>query len=117
MNSSANIVGTERNQGSASGLHITVTNNGSVAVTLFAGLYYYALDDDTKFEFEVMNNTTIASGSYVSFIAMSEEIGQYPVTAQEKITVTSDQPISSDLVFSCTDNTSLLGISEETDLS
>lgn len=116
LNSSANIVGTERNQGSASGLHITVTNNGSVAVTLLAGLYYYALDDDTKFEFEVMENTTIASGSYVSFIAMSEEIGQFPVTAQAKITVTSEQPISSDLVFSCADNTALLGISEETDL-
>lgn len=116
LTSSANIVGTERNQGSATGLHITITNNGSVSVTLLAGLYTYALDDDTKFEFEVMENTVIASGSYISFIAMSEEIGQYPVTAQATITVTSEQPISSDLVFSCADNTSLLGISEETDL-
>lgn len=116
LNSSANIVGTERNQGSATGLHITITNNGSVSVTLLAGLYTYALDDDTKFEFEVMENTVIASGSYISFIAMSEEIGQYPVTAQATITVTSEQPISSDLVFSCADNTALLGISEETDL-
>src|SRR5574344_1247824 len=32
LESVANIVGTERNNGSASGLHITVTNNGSVAV-------------------------------------------------------------------------------------
>ena len=116
LTSSANIVGTERNQGSATGLHITITNNGSVSVTLLAGLYTYALDDDTKFEFEVMENTVIASGSYISFIAMSEEIGQYPVTAQATITVTSEQPISSDLVFSCADNTALLGISEETDL-
>lgn len=116
LTSSANIVGTERNQGSATGLHITITNNGSVSVTLLAGLYTYALDDDTKFEFEVMENTVIASDSYISFIAMSEEIGQYPVTAQATITVTSEQPISSDLVFSCADNTALLGISEETDL-
>ena len=116
LNSSANIVGTERNAGSASGLHVTITNNGSVAVTLLAGLYTYALDDDTKFEFEVMENTTIQSGGHVSYIAMSEEIGQFPVTAQAKITVTSEQPISSDLVFSCADNTALLGISEETDL-
>ena len=114
--SSANIVGTERNQGSATGLHITVTNNGSVSVTLLAGLYTYALDDDTKFEFEVMENTVIASVSHISFIAMSEEIGRYPVTAQSTITVTSEQPVSSDLVFSCTDNAALLGISEETDL-
>ena len=114
--SSANIVGTERHKGSATGLHITVTNNGSVSVTLLAGLYTYALDDDTKFEFEVMENTVIASGSHISFIAMSEKIGRYPVTAQSKITVTSEQPVSSDLVFSCTDNAALLGISEETDL-
>lgn len=52
--SSASIVGTERHKGSATGLHITITNNGSVPVTLLAGLYTYALDDDTKFEFEVM---------------------------------------------------------------
>lgn len=114
--SSASIVGTERNQGSATGLHITVTNNGSVSVTLLAGLYTYALDDDTKFEFEVMENTVIASGSHISFIAMSEKIGRYPVTAQTTITVTSEQPVSSDLVFSCTDNATLLGLFEETDL-
>lgn len=114
--SSANIVGTERHKGSATGLHITITNNGSVSVTLLAGLYTYALDDDTKFEFEVMENTVIASGSHVSFIAMSEKIGRYPVTAQTTITVTSEQPVSSDLVFSCTDNAALLGIFEETDL-
>lgn len=116
LTSSASIVGTERNQGSATGLHITVTNNGSVSVTLLAGLYTYALDDDTKFEFEVMENTVIASGSHISFIAMSEKIGRYPVTAQTTITVTSEQPVSSDLVFSCADNAALLGLFEETDL-
>lgn len=116
LTSSANIVGTERNQGSATGLHITITNNGSVSVTLLAGLYTYALDDDTKFEFEVMENTIIASGSHISFIAMSEKIGRYPVTAQTTITVTSEQPVSSDLVFSCADNAALLGLFEETDL-
>ena len=116
LNSSANIVGTERHKGSATGLHITVTNNGSVSATLLAGLYTYALDDDTKFEFEVMENTVIASGSRISFIAMSEKIGRYPVTAQSTITVTSEQPVSSDLVFSCTDNAALLGVFEETDL-
>lgn len=114
--SSASIVGTERHKGSATGLHITVTNNGSVSATLLAGLYTYALDDDTKFEFEVMENTVIASGSHISFIAMSEKIGRYPVTAQTTITVTSERTVSSDLVFSCTDNAALLGISEETDL-
>lgn len=114
--SSAHIVGTERHKGSATGLHITVTNNGSASATLLAGLYTYVLDDDTKFEFEVMENTVIAFGSRISFIAMSEKIGRYPVTAQPKITVTSEQPISSDLVFSCASNAPLLGVFEETDL-
>ena len=116
LTSSASIVGTERHKGSATGLHITITNNGLASVTLLAGLYTYALDDDIKFEFEVMENTVIASGSHISFIAMSEKIGRYPVTAQATITVTSEQPVSSDLVFSCADNTALLGIFEETDL-
>ena len=116
LTSSASIVGTERHKGSATGLHITVTNNGSASVTLLAGLYAYALDDDTKFEFEVMENTVIASGSHISFIAMSEKIGRYPVTAQSTITVTSEQLVSSDLIFSCTDNAALLGLFEETDL-
>lgn len=114
LESVANIVGTERNKGSASGLHITVTNNGIVAVTLLAGLYYYVLDDATKFEFEVMENTVIASGSHISFIAMSENIGRFHVTAQTSIEVTSVQTIPSDLKFSCADNTSLLGTAEET---
>ena len=116
LSSSASIVGTERKQGSATGLHITATNNGLGAVTLLAGLYNYALDDDTKFEFEVINDTVIAAGGHVSFIAMTEKIGRYPVTAQTTITVTSERDISPDLVFSCTDNTSLLGVTEETDI-
>ena len=39
LNSSASIVGTERHKGSATGLHITITNNGLASVTLLAGLY------------------------------------------------------------------------------
>ena len=116
LTSSASIVGTERKQGSATGLHITITNNGLGAVTLLAGIYNYALDDDTKFEFEVIEDTTITAGGHVSFIAMTEKIGRYSVTAQTTITVTSERDISPDLVFSCTDNTSLLGVTEETDL-
>ena len=112
--SSASIVGTERYAGSASGLRITITNNGEVSAVLKAGIYTYALDDDTKFEFEVMNDTTIASGQYVSFIAMSNNIGSYPVTEQTKITVESVQPIPSAFTFSCGNNSALLGTTEET---
>lgn len=112
----ASLVGTERYRGSASGLHIVITNDGDNTVTLLAGTYYYALDDDTRFEFEVQEDTDIDSGEAVSFIAMSEEIGSFHVTRQTSITVESEETISDDLNFSCTDNASLLGIAEETDL-
>lgn len=116
LNSVASLVGTERLLGSASGLHILATNNGDSAVTLTIGMYEYALDDDTKFYFEVLEDTEIEAGSYVTFIAMSERIGKYHVTAQSDIDVISVQTIPDDVTFSCTDNTSLLGTEPETDL-
>lgn len=105
----ASLVGTQRRAGSATGLHIVVTNTGDSAVNLLLGTYTYALDDDTTFEFEVIETTEIGVGNSVSYIAMSEKIGRFPVTAQQSITVDSTQAISSDLNFSCTDNSNLLG--------
>lgn len=116
LDSVAKIVGTERFAGSGSGLSITVTNSGESLATLLAGEYNYALDDDTTFTFEVFEDTAISSGSYVNYMAVTETIGSFPVTAQSSITVTSTRTISSSLVFSCADNSSLLGTSEETDL-
>ena len=116
LNSVASLVGTERLLGSASGLHILATNNGDSAVTLLTGTYSYSLDDDTKFIFEVLEDTVIEANTYVTFIAMSENIGSYPVTAQAEIEVTSNRNMPSDVTFSCTDNSSLLGTAPETDL-
>ncbi len=116
LNSVASLVGTERLLGSASGLHILATNTGESDVTILAGMYEYALDDDTKFYFEVLEDTEVTAGNYVTFIAMSERIGKYHVTAQSSIDVISARIIPSDIVFSCTDNTSLLGTETETDL-
>lgn len=112
----ASLVGTERLQGSATGLHILATNNGESAVTLLAGLYTYEFDADTKFVFEVLEDTEINAGSYITYIAMSEQIGSYPVTAQSDIEVTSPRVIPSDVKFSCTDNSALLGTAPESDL-
>ena len=109
----ASLVGTERRQGSATGLHIVVTNTSETQATLEAGIYNYALNDDVSFEFEVTQSTVIGAGNSVSYIAMSDSIGRYPVTAQSSIEVTSEQTISSDLEFSCTDNANLLGNEEE----
>lgn len=110
----ASLVGTERRAGSASGLHIVVSNSGEVAKTLLAGVYDYALNDDVTFEFEVLSDTEIQAGGSVSYIAMSKTIGQFPVTAQQTIEVTSEQLIPSDIEFSCTNNGNLLGRDEET---
>lgn len=116
LNSVASLVGTERLQGSGSGLHILATNDGENSVTLLTGIYTYELDADTKFIFEVLTDTEITVGNYITFIAMSEKIGSYPVTAQASIDVTSAVTIPSDIKFSCTDNSALLGIPPESDL-
>lgn len=116
LNSVASIVGTEKYKGSASGLHIIITNTGGSKVTLEAGTYTYAYDDDVNFVFEIQTAREIGVGSYIDVIAMTENIGSYPVTAQSSITVTSEQIISNDLTFSCTDNSSLLGTYEETNI-
>lgn len=113
LTSVAHIVGTERRSGTASGLHIFVTNTGLLAVTLKAGVYTYELNADTTFEFEVISDTAIQAGGRVSYIAMSRAIGSFPVTEQATIKVDSEQAISEDLNFSCSNNVSLLGRGEE----
>lgn len=112
----ASLVGTERRKGSASGLHIIVSNTSDEQKTLLTGVYTYSLDDDTTFEFEVISDTSIEAGDSVSYIAMSNSIGSYPVTAQPSITVESEQTIPSGIVFACTNNASLLGREQESAL-
>ena len=116
LNSVSALVGTERLKGSGSGLHILATNNGDNTVTLLAGVYTYEFDADTKFVFEVFEDTDILAGSYVTYIAMSEQIGSYPVTAQSEIIVSSVRIVPRDIKFSCTNNSALLGTAPETDL-
>ena len=116
LDSVSSIVGIERLQGSASGLHIIITNNNNVKVTIFAGLYYYAFNDDTTFYFEILENTEIKAGNYITVIAMSEKTGSYTVTSQDSITVTSDLIIPEGVTFSCNSNENLLGTEPETNL-
>lgn len=116
LDSVASMVGTERLQGSASGLHIIITNNSNVKVTIFAGLYYYAFEEDIIFYFEILENTEIEAGNYITVIAMSEKTGSYVVTSQDSITVTSDLIIPEGVTFSCNSNENLLGTEPETNL-
>lgn len=117
LESVAYLVGTDRLQGSGSGLHILIHNNSDSTVTILQGTYTYELDADTIFSFEILENTEIEAGSYITVIAMSETIGSYPVTAQDEITVTADVSVPDGVTFSCTDNSSLLGTSAESDLA
>lgn len=116
LDSVASMVGTERLRGSDSGLHIIITNNGNTKATILAGLYYYAFNDDTTFYFEILENTEIKAGNYITVIAMSEKTGSYAVTSQDNITVTSDLIIPEGVTFSCNSNENLLGTDPETNL-
>ena len=108
------IVGTKQRAGSVSGLQILAYNKDILPAVLLAGDYTYSFSSDIIFNFHVDVDTEIPAESSVSFVALSEEIGSYPVTAQTEIKITSEEAIPASVVFSCTENSSLLGHEEET---
>ena len=118
LQSVAGLVGTERLKGSATGLLVNITNTSNENVTLLAGTYTYKYDDDVSFTGTVLSDTVISALNTLSLIFMSDSIGSYAITEQSdiKASVTADVAISSDLSFSCGDNTSLLGTEEESDI-
>lgn len=118
LQSVADLVGTERLKGSATGLLINITNTSNENVTLLAGTYTYKYDDDVSFTGTVLSDTVISALNTLSLIFMSDSIGSYAITEQSdiKASVTADVAISSDLSFSCDDNASLLGSEEESDI-
>ena len=116
LESVASLVGTERLQGSATGLHVLVTNTKEVTLTLHAGTYTYKQSDDVSFSFDVLSDTEIPAQGYVTFIAMSDKIGQFPVTEQSELPVETEETVPDGIKFSCTVNTNLQGRLPETDL-
>lgn len=116
LSSVASLVGTERLQGSSSGLLVNITNTSAESVTLLAGTYTYKYDDDLSFKGTVLEDKIIEAYATLSLIFMSDTIGSYPITEQSDIEVTSNVTISEDLTFSCDDNASLLGVEEESDV-
>ena len=118
LQSVADLVGTERLKGSATGLLINITNTSNKSVTLLAGTYTYKHDDDVSFIGTVLSDTEISALNTLSLIFMSDSIGSYAITEQSdiKASVTADVVISSDLSFSCDANASLLGTEEESDI-
>lgn len=118
LQSVADLVGTERLQGSATGLLVNITNTSNESVQLKAGTYTYKYDDDVSFTGTVLSDTDISALNTLSLIFMSDSIGSYAVTEQPDIDVTydGDVDISDALSFSCDDNASLLGSEEESDI-
>ena len=116
LDSIASLVGTERLKGSATGLHVLVSNTKDTALTLPAGTYIYKQSDDVSFSFEVLSDTEVAPQSYVTFIAMSDSIGRYPVTAQSDLPIETEETVPDGIAFSCTANDNLLGKLPETNL-
>lgn len=116
LQSVADLVGTERLKGSATGLLVNITNTSNESVTLLAGTYTYKYDDDVSFTGTVLSDTEISALNTLSLIFMSDSIGSYAVTEQSDISVTADVAISDALSFSCEDNASLLGSEEESDV-
>ena len=114
LESVASLVGTERLQGSATGLHIVVSNTKDVSLTLPSGTYTYKQSDDVSFSFDVLTDTVITAQSYVTFIAMSDKIGRFPVTEQSEISVDTEETVPDGIKFSCTDNENLQGKLPET---
>lgn len=116
LQSVADLVGTERLAGSATGLLVNITNTSNESVTLLAGTYTYKYDDDVSFTGTVLSDTAISALNTLSLLFMSDSIGSYAVTEQSDIDVTADVAISDSLSFSCDDNASLLGSEEESDV-
>lgn len=116
LGSIASLVGTERLQGSTTGLHIVVSNTKDVSLTLPSGTYTYKQSDDTSFSFDVLTDTVITAQNYVTFIAMSDKIGQFPVTEQSEISIDTEETVPDGIKFSCTDNENLQGKLPETDI-
>ena len=128
LNSVSRLVGTKKLLGSSSGLKVTARNNGVEPLTLLIGFYKYELDKDIVFIHENKENVVVQPGEITSQFFFSKEVGKYPITAQNKITITAytktedsegneiETPIAipSDFTFSCLGNDGLLGTSEET---
>ena len=113
----AKLVGTEMIEGNGSGLVVRVTNTNPVdAIILRAGRYIYTFNADIRFFLDILTDTEIESTETMQFAAFSENKGSFPVTEQGSITLVreDEEDISPDIVFSCEDNASILGSTDET---
>lgn len=112
--STAKLVGTQIRAGAVSGLSISVYNSKNLPLELPQGTYKYTFSEDVSFSFTLDTGVVIKAESSVSFTALSDKIGAYPVTQQSEIQATSDDAdIPSEFIFSCADNQPLLGYPPE----
>lgn len=116
LESVSSLVGTEKIEGSASGLQINFTNDVDYSITLLAGTYTYKYNDDLSFTGTLLQDTVIAPSETFSMIFMSDVKGSYSITEQSGIAIESENTIDEGLTISCDDNTYLLGSEDETNL-
>lgn len=109
------LVGTVRKQGNGSGLRITCFNSNDYDETLAQGSYTYTSDEGEAFTFTLLTPVEIESRKLKSFLAVTDDIGSFPVNAQTNITVTSTATIPTGMEWACLDNSNLLGGNAETD--
>ena len=122
LESVAFLVGTERIQGSSSGLLVTVVNNSIKAEYLPAGTYTYVLDENTSFSTTLKADKLIESENSFQITLLSTNKGSFPVTSQQDIALTAvdlngdEIMIPDTFSFANADNAQLLGYTDETNL-
>jgi hypothetical protein len=113
--STAKMVGTDFKVGSGSLLRITVTNNAVGSKTLPAGQYKYTSTNGDVFLFTLAVDLVLTTLAASVIAAMSANKGSFLVSSVASITPVrvDGAAIDSLLSFSCADNSSSLGYSDE----
>lgn len=119
LDSIARIAGTSRKVGKGSGLVITITNTGLDIVNLEVGEYYYEYSSTVRFLFTVNQLVILDPSDTVQFAAFSDVAGSFLVETVSDLPVfmTVGDDIQPDLVFSCMNNSNLLGYPDESNYS
>jgi hypothetical protein len=117
LRSMAKITGTEPRQGTGSIVDITITNKDTEESKLFAaGVYGYRSAAGTVFSLEMQDDYEFDPAESRVVSAISAEKGSFPVTQSADIQLfrLDEADIDSAFVFSCEDNSGMLGYPDET---
>lgn len=111
------ITGTRKIGGSYSGLYVTAVNNSPMPVKLLKGTYSFSPDDNITFSTVIEDDVEIQGESSTGILMMSDKVGSFHYTGMSDVKLTSDADINDSVTFSCSDNATLLGHDDESNLS